>query len=83
MAWGRRCDIGCESWPDDTAYKECPICGMETTRFSNLIPLDEAEAKAAKARVEFEAYYEKHCEDLGQEVEGPLEAPREDVEPCV
>lgn len=83
MAWGRRCDIGCESWPDDLAYKECPICGQETTRFSNLIPLDKIEAEDAMKRIAFEAYYEKHCEDLDQSVEGPLEAPREDVEPCV
>lgn len=84
MPWGRRCEIGCESWPDNKEeYEFCPICGQETRRWSNLLPLDEDEAKVAKARLEFEAYYEKHCEDLGQTVEGPLETPREDIEPCV
>lgn len=83
MAWGRRCDLGCESWPDDAEYKVCPICSCEAPRFSNLRPLDKKEAAKAKARIEFEVFYEKHCEELGQPVEGPLEAPREDMEPCL
>lgn len=54
MAWGRRCDLGCESWPDDKRYDKCPSCGRETTRYSNLRPLDKLEALFA----EFEAFYE-------------------------
>jgi hypothetical protein len=56
MAWGRRCDFGCESWPDDDHYKTCPSCGKETTRYSNLRPLDRTEALIA----EFEAFYEDY-----------------------
>lgn len=65
MAWGRRCDMGCESWPDDKKYEKCPVCGQETTRFSNLRPLDNSEA----AHAAFEAYYAK------------IEAQRKGLEP--
>ena len=55
MAVGRRCDVGCESWPDSDNYKTCPVCGEETTRFSNLKPLTQPEANAR----EFELFYER------------------------
>ena len=55
MAWGRRCDVGCESWPDSDRYKTCPICNEEATRFSNLQPLTQEEANAR----EFELFYER------------------------
>lgn len=58
MAWGRRCDLGCESWPDADDYKRCPECGGETTRYSNLRPMDDDEAASAKAHKEFETFYE-------------------------
>lgn len=83
MAWGRRCDTGCESWPDHDDYLVCPICGGETRRWRNLIPLSKDEADKEKARIEFEVYYERHCEEMRQPVDGPLEAPREDIEPCL
>lgn len=53
MALGRRCEAGCESWPDDPRYKVCPICGEATKRYRNLSPLDKSEALHA----EFEAFY--------------------------
>ena len=55
MSWGRRCDLGCASWPDDERYEKCPICGEEAERFSNLEPLTESEA----AHAVFEHFYEK------------------------
>lgn len=55
MAWGRRCDLGCESWPDDDKYKKCPVCGDKTTRYTNLDPISEEDA----AHVLFEHFYEK------------------------
>ncbi len=57
MSKGRRCDLGCDSWPDDEDYKRCPICGEETTRYNNLRPLPEDEARSVKAHHEFEAMY--------------------------
>lgn len=80
MAWGRRCDNGCESWPDDKRYKRCPSCGEPATRFSNLQPLDKLEALYA----EFEAYYEdwesdqdpKRLIDLSDIDPGPPSDPR-------
>jgi hypothetical protein len=73
MAWGRRCEIGCESWPDEDQYKACPLCGDPAERYGNLEPLSPSEAKH---RV-FEAFYEQHCHDLGIPVDGPLhEDPR-------
>ena len=54
---GRRCQIGCESWPDDDAYDMCPRCGEPTTRYTNLRPLDVFEAHAIASRLDFEDYY--------------------------
>jgi hypothetical protein len=48
MAWGRRCEIGCETWPDESTYTTCPSCGEKTTRYSNLSPLDAAEARSLR-----------------------------------
>ena len=75
MANGRRCDIGCESWPDKPLFSKCPICGLPTECFDNLEPLDMDEALRIKARAEFDLYYARRCEKLGIPVEGPL--PRE------
>jgi hypothetical protein len=68
MAWGRRCEIGCESWPDDDRYKICPLCKDPAPRYKNLTPMD---ASAARHR-EFEVFYREHCERLGIPVDGPL-----------
>jgi hypothetical protein len=59
MAWGRRCGMGCESWPDDNAYKVCPICGEKAPRYKNLEPLTPEEA----AHAAFEHFYSKWDED--------------------
>ena len=82
MAWGRRCDLGCESWPDDKEYDPCPVCGQEAKRFSNLRPLEDDEARKQKARIDFEAYYEKYCEERNQGVEGPLSPEVEEALTC-
>lgn len=68
MALGRRCDMGCESWPDSNEYRVCPLCGEPTTRFRNLQPLDEDEAR----RVKFDAFYAGWCEGRNQPLDGPL-----------
>ena len=62
--WGRRCEIGCESWPDKEEFKKCLRCGEPTTRYSNLnpLPLDEAMSLLSQAR--FNAYYAKRCAKL-------------------
>jgi hypothetical protein len=77
VALGRRCDPGCESWPDDDRYKTCPLCGEETTRYRNLRPITQDEAN----ELEFEAFYEKHCIDNDQPIDGPLGmGPEEEAE---
>lgn len=74
MAWGRRCDMGCESWPNDSVkYGVCPQCGMETSCFSNLHPLTKDEAEQRVKEIEFERVYEEHCARLGQTVDGPID----------
>lgn len=78
MAWARRCDIGCETWPDDDDYDICPICGEETSRFSNGRPLDPDEARSIRLQVEFEGYYVDYCENLGQPSDGGLPMKPED-----
>lgn len=52
---GRRCHIGCETWPDEDDYEICPICTKPTKRYRNVAPLDEIEARYAA----FEAFYEE------------------------
>lgn len=72
MQWGRRCDIGCESWPDEPIYQKCPICGGQTTRYSNLEPVSQEEGRSAIRAAAFERFYEHHCRERGQTVDGPL-----------
>lgn len=61
MAWGRRCDLGCETWPDQELYRKCPVCGEKTDRFSNAGSdlLDEAEALVKLLYSQFEEYYRR------------------------
>lgn len=72
MAWGRRCDLGCETWPDYDLYRSCLECGERTTRFSNLKPMSDAEAISRLRRFEFEKHYARYCAKKGQSVDGPL-----------
>ena len=70
--FGRRCAIGCESWPDEDDYKTCPICGEVTTRYNNLLPLDSEEAASVANHARFEEFYENWCEKRGITVSGPI-----------
>lgn len=92
MAIGRRCSIGCESWPDEGIYAKCPRCGETTTRYSGLEPLSHAEAKEirlaeqAKDAIDprvarFEAFYATRCRELGIPIDGPLPSEYEDSLP--
>lgn len=72
MALGRRCSIGCETWPDQVIYSCCPTCGEETKRYKNVTPLSEEEAQSILSHIEFERYYAKRCVRLGIPVDGPL-----------
>ena len=69
---GRRCAIGCEDWPDKPEYAVCAICGERTTRTRNLSPLPEDEARSKVAHLKFEEYYEQHCAEHAQPVEGDI-----------
>ena len=60
MAIGRRCDLGCETWPDDDQYKVCPECGQKTTRYKSVTPLTEEEAIPLR----FEAFYKEWDEKM-------------------
>lgn len=63
---GRRCELGCVTWPDLPQYHECPICGEPTEAKPNFRPLDEDDAAA----LAFEEYYKRRCEARGVSVEG-------------
>lgn len=80
MPWGRRCDLGCESWPDDDEYGTCPICDEPTTRFSNLRPLDADDAQSILAHRDFNDFYAAYCSARGQTVDGPLTGDPEPLE---
>lgn len=69
---GRRCDLGCESWPDDMIYQKCPTCGEPTTRYTNLWPVSAEEGRSAIRLAAFERFYEVHCDKRGQSVDGDL-----------
>lgn len=70
---GRRCELGCYTWPDKQLYARCAICGEPTERYSNLDPVDEEEAKSILLHLEFEKYYEKRCRERKIPVDGPLQ----------
>lgn len=80
MAWGRRCDLGCESWPDEDVYGVCPVCGEATERFSNLRPLSESDAQSLRLHLQFEEFYEEYCDRLGQPADGGLPMPADEAE---
>lgn len=69
---GRRCALGCGSWPDKAIYATCPECGGKTQRFTNLEPMDDADAESILLHQQFERYYERWCIQKNQPVEGPL-----------
>lgn len=69
----RRCDIGCESWPDDPIFTTCTYCGEPTTRVRNINPkISFEEARSIKLHELFERFYERRCKRLGIEADGPL-----------
>lgn len=72
MAWGRRCTMGCESWPDSNDYQRCPICLEETVRYANLFPLPADEARSMVNHMTFDVYYHERCEKIGLPPDGPL-----------
>jgi hypothetical protein len=69
---GRRCDMGCETWPDLAIYSKCPKCGEKTTRYKDVYPLSHGEAEAILLEEQFKVYYEKRCAKLGIPADGPL-----------
>lgn len=87
MANGRRCETGCETWPDQNIFSTCPICNGATTRYRDMDPLDVDEAmkiladakneraarfESDRKRRKFEVYYADRCARIGVPVEGPL-----------
>jgi hypothetical protein len=55
-AIGRRCAMGCETWPDDQQYALCPTCQERTRRCRNVQPLHPAEALSKKRHADFERW---------------------------
>lgn len=64
---GRRCAVGCESWPDDEQYNPCPRCGLPTKRYSNLLPLSDEEALSIANQIDFEDFLEQEWPDKREE----------------
>lgn len=60
MALGRRCGLGCETWPDEDKFKVCPSCGDKTIRYKGVSPITEEEA----APYLFEAFYQEWDEKM-------------------
>lgn len=50
----------------------CPICGEQTTVYTNLQPLDSDEAASILSHIQFEKFYERYCARKGIKTEGPL-----------
>jgi hypothetical protein len=55
---GRRCKMGCSTWPDKSTYSLCPSCGEATFRFSGITPLTDEQASFVVKQLEFEDFYE-------------------------
>ena len=72
MAKGRRCDLGCESWPDEPIYSTCPACGEATKQYTNLTPLDPEDAQRFLLLAQFEEFYARRCALRGISVDGPI-----------
>lgn len=70
---GRRCALGCYTWPDKAMYLNCAVCGEPTERFKKRSPVDEEAAQRYFLELQFEKYYFKHCAQLGIPVDGPLQ----------
>lgn len=82
MAIGRRCDLGCETWPDEPLYAKCLECGEPTTRYRNVHPIDHEEAQSRLLHQQFEMYYERYCAQRGVPADGPLPV-LEEADPVV
>lgn len=78
MNIGRRCTLGCETWPDALLFRKCYVCGEDTRRVrgETVEPLSDEEAMKIVLYHEFEKFYERRCRRLGVPVEGPLEDPQ-------
>lgn len=72
MAYGRRCAMGCATWPDHDDYGSCAVCGEPTERLSEVKPLALEDAISFKRGLDFEAFYELWCAERGQTVDGPV-----------
>jgi hypothetical protein len=42
MAIGRRCGVGCETWPDEKDYEICLICGQPTRRYRGVQVIEQS-----------------------------------------
>lgn len=58
MSIGRRCAMGCATWPDETTYLDCPICRKATKRYRGADPMTPKAALSAKKYADFDHYYE-------------------------
>lgn len=64
MAIGRRCSMGCETWPDDEVYRVCPECGQDTKRYRGVtVSIEEPQASHRR----FEAFYNEWDERMPDE----------------
>lgn len=76
----RRCDIGCQSWPDEPIFTHCVHCGELTTRVRNIEPdIDRDEARSLKLHELFDKFYALVCAQRGIPADGPLEADPEPI----
>lgn len=81
MSVGRRCALGCMTWPDILLFQRCYICGEETRRVrgDSVDPISDEEAMKIASYHEFEKFYERRCRRLGIPVEGPIPEPQKQL----
>lgn len=68
----RRCEMGCESWPDSDLYNFCLSCGEATTRIKQSPTLTDEEARSRTLHALFEEHYAWRCAQIGVEPDGPI-----------
>lgn len=57
---GRRCAMGCETWPNTDDYLTCPKCGEPTRVGRDAVPLEPDVARGLLRQAQFERWLEEH-----------------------
>lgn len=55
---GRRCAMGCETWPATAEFESCPTCRAPTRLYRSVHPIADEEAMSLLRHAEFDEFYD-------------------------